>query len=96
MNSVLEKIYNNEMPVTKVIQQSDAFKVIAIGLNTDVKLKKHTAPDRAKLMVLQGEVVYKNEHSDIKLKPFDEYEIPLNEEHEVAALEPSLCLLIIG
>ena len=96
MNTVLHKLKTSNMPVTKVIQESDAFKIISIGLNKNVKLKKHTAPDRAKLVVLQGEVIYKNEEHSVSLKPFDEHEIPLNEEHEVEAVEEALCLLIIG
>ncbi|MGB0428023.1 MAG: hypothetical protein ACPGEC_03740 [Flavobacteriales bacterium] len=96
MNALKEELQTSDKPVFKIIQKAESFKVIAIGLNTGVVLKKHKAPARAKLVVVQGKVDYCSDRETAELKPFDEYNIPLDEFHELQAHEPSVCLLIVG
>lgn len=96
MKSLREELKTSNKPVFKIVQASEHFKVIAIGLNTSVVLKKHKAPARAKLVVVQGSVDYCSERETATLNQFDEYNIPLDEFHELVAHEASICMLIVG
>ncbi len=96
MNEIENQILSSNSPVIRSIQKGNGFKVIAIGLNTGVMLKKHVAPDRAKIFVVKGKIEYVAESNTKQLAKFEAFDIPEDELHEVTALEPSLFLLIVG
>ncbi len=96
MNDIKEIILTSTKPVTKLIQKGKNFKVTSIGLNKGVTLKEHKAPGRTKLYVAQGKIEYRTSDYSTVFTEFDEYDIPLEELHEVYAHEPSMFLLIMG
>lgn len=96
MKILSEEIKTSKKPIIKVIQKNDCFKVMAIGLNKGGVLKKHKAPNNAKLLIIKGMVNYVSEREKICLESLDEYAIPESELHELVAIEASICLLIIG
>ncbi len=96
MKKISEEIKKSAEPIIKVIRKNDGFKVMAIGLNKGVILKKHKAPENAKLLIIKGTVSYVSEREKVCLETFDEYNIPVGELHELIAIEASICLLIIG
>lgn len=83
-------------PIISILQKSDHFKIILLELEKGSKLEKHTAPTRAKIFVVSGTIEYRSLREKIPLTYTDTYDIPLQEVHEVVALEPSKFLLIVG
>ncbi|MGB1247563.1 MAG: hypothetical protein ACPG4Z_01665 [Chitinophagales bacterium] len=96
MKKIISSIQTSTHPIMEVVQQSKDFKVIAIGLNEGVALKKHTAPKRAKILVVKGTVKYTSTRETVNINCFEEYNIPLEEEHEVSADKEAIFLLILG
>ena len=83
-------------PIISILQKSDHFKIILLELEKGSKLEKHKAPGRAKIFVVSGTIEYRSLHEIVSLSHSDTYDIPLEEIHEVVALEPSKFLLIVG
>lgn len=96
LKEILSKIESSENPVIKIIHKNESFKVIGIGFRKGAILKEHKTALPAKLTVIKGEVCYKQSDFSIKLKQFDEHEIPVNIFHSVEANEDSLCILTQG
>jgi len=96
LKEILSKIPKADNPIIKIIHKNDSFKVIGIGFKKGAILKEHLTALPAKLMVIQGEVVYREHDKTIVLQQFDEYEIPVNELHSVEANKDSLCILTKG
>ena len=96
MDTILEEIGKSTKPVIRIIRKAKHFKVFAIGLNKGVTLKDHKAPGRTKLLILHGAVNYVTAEKSLTLRQFDEYEIPLEEVHQVTGLEEAVCLLVVG
>ena len=87
---------NPAPPKISILQKSDHFKIILLELEKGSKLEKHTAPARAKIFVVSGTIEYRSLREKISLTYTETYDIPLEEVHEVVALEPSKFLLIVG
>jgi quercetin dioxygenase-like cupin family protein len=87
---------NPARPKISILQKSNHFKIILLELEKGSKLKEHKAPGRAKIFVVSGTIEYRSLHEIVSLSHSDTYDIPLEEIHEVVALEPSKFLLIIG
>lgn len=85
-----------EAPVIKVLQNQVSGKVLVIGLKKGVSLKKHQTAVPARLVVIEGKVVYQQDDTSVTLDKFSDLAIPVNILHAVEALENSICLLIIG
>ena len=83
-------------PVAKALYKKEGFKVLVLAFKKDMLLKEHKANVPTKLVVINGEVIYKSETSEQQLNCYDEFEIPVNELHAVLAQEDSLCMLIQG
>lgn len=83
-------------PIIKVLKKGEGFKVIVIGFKKEAILKEHQTPINAKLLVIKGSVTYKEADREIKLKQFQDLEIPVNVKHSLQADENSICLLIQG
>lgn len=83
-------------PVVKILKQSDSYKMMVIGLKKDAVLKEHKTAIPARLIVTEGNVLYKENERSVDLKRDADFEIPINVLHSLLALEDSICLLIQG
>ena len=88
------KTSNN--PVAKSLLQGLGFKTLVIGFKKGMILKEHKAHLKSKLTILEGAVIYKEEHRIIELEQYDEVEIPIEITHSVEAKEDSLCIVTQG
>lgn len=96
INDLLSQLENSTSPVTKILQKGENFKVIAMAFKKEMILKEHKTAIPAKLLVLDGSVVFKEASKSVVMNKYDEMEIPVNELHSVEALADSVCLLIQG
>ncbi len=83
-------------PVIKILKKGEGFKVIVIGLKKGIVLKEHQTLIPAKLLVIKGRVIYREANREIKLKQFEDLDIPVYVKHAVEAEENSICLLMQG
>jgi quercetin dioxygenase-like cupin family protein len=83
-------------PQIRIVQASDHFKVILFTLKPGAILEKHTAPSRAKIFVVKGAIEYRSLRQIKQISHLEEYNIPLDEVHQVTANEPAEFLLILG
>ena len=61
-----------------------------------MKLEDHKAKHPTKLLVLEGDLIYHLDKKDIRLKQYDEVDIPVNVTHSLGALKESIVLLTQG
>ncbi|WP_297799412.1 hypothetical protein [uncultured Polaribacter sp.] len=90
------KLKTSNNPVAKSLHQGLGFKTLVIGFKKGMILKEHKAHLKSKLTVLEGAVIYKEEHRIIELEQYDEVEIPIEITHSVEAREDSLCIVTQG
>ena len=90
------KLKTSNNPVAKSLHQGLEFKTLVIGFKKGMILKEHKAHIKSKLTVLEGAVIYKEEHQIIELEQYDEVEIPIEITHSVEAKEDSLCIVTQG
>jgi quercetin dioxygenase-like cupin family protein len=83
-------------PQIRIVQANNHFKVILISLKPGAVLEKHVAPERAKIFVVKGTIEYRSLRQKKQIKHLEEYNIPMDEVHQVAANEPAEFLLILG
>lgn len=83
-------------PVPKVLKSGDNFKVIIIGFKDKMVLDDHKTDIPARLVVLEGQVVYKEGDKTVIMSQYDEVNIPVNVIHSVTALSDSLCMVVKG
>jgi quercetin dioxygenase-like cupin family protein len=83
-------------PIAKSLHHGAGFKVLILGFKKGMILKAHKAHVKSKLTVLEGAVIYKEEHRSVDLLQYEELEIPIEITHSVEAVEDSLCLLSQG
>ncbi|MFV8342310.1 hypothetical protein [Flavobacterium sp. XS2P39] len=93
---ILEKLENAVNPVVQVVQNTSCSKVIVIAFKKGMVLKEHKTDVTAKLLVIKGNVIYKEESQHTELFLYDEKDIPVTVLHSVEAIEDSLCLLFKG
>ena len=93
---ILQKLENAVNPVAQVVQNTSCSKVMVIAFKKGMILKEHKTDVPAKLLVIKGNVIYKEENQQNELFLYDEQEIPVAVLHSVEALEDSLCLLFKG
>lgn len=93
---ILQKLENATNPVAQVVQNTSCSKVMVIAFKKGMILKEHKTDVPAKLVVIKGNVIYKEESKQNRLFLYDEQEIPVAVLHSVEALEDSLCLLFKG
>ena len=96
IKEIKEQLKEAEHPVAKSYHVGDKFKVLLFGFKEGMKLENHTAKHPTKLLVLEGDLMYHMDKKDIRLKQYDEIDIPANVTHSVAALKDSLMLLTQG
>ncbi|TVQ11669.1 MAG: hypothetical protein EA364_09825 [Balneolaceae bacterium] len=96
VKEIKEKLKTSKNPVAKSFHNGEHFKVLLFGFNKGMKLNEHTASLPTKLLVIEGDVIYHQEKKDIRLKQFDEVEIPAGVTHSVAAISDSMVVLTQG
>jgi hypothetical protein len=96
IKQLLARLTEAKSPVVQVLQHQSAGKVLALGFKKGMILKEHQTVIPARLVVISGSVVYKQEDKSVTLSKFSDMEIPVKVMHSVEALEQSLCLLILG
>ncbi|MAO64311.1 MAG: hypothetical protein CL666_04875 [Balneola sp.] len=96
IQAIKEQLEQAEHPIAKSFHTGDHFKVLLFGFKKGMKLEDHTAHHPTKLLVLEGEVIYHQPKKDVRMKQFDEIDIPAEVEHSVAALEDAMILLTQG
>jgi len=96
IKEIKEKLKTSTNPVVKSLHQGANFKILLIGFNKGMLLKKHQTTIKTKLTVLEGSVVYQEENKKIELGQYNELEIPVEVIHSVEASEDSLCILTQG
>ncbi len=96
IKEILAELETKDHPVAKAFFKKEGCKVLVLAFKKDMVLKEHKANVPTKLVVLNGEVMYKSEMTEQVLSRYDEFEIPVNELHTVHAKEDSLCMLIQG
>jgi len=85
-----------ERPIVKVLQKSENVKVIVLGLKKGVILKEHQTNVTTKLVVIEGNITYREGSASVMIDRFEDIDIPVNTLHAVEAMEDSICLLIQG
>jgi len=96
LKDIFEKLSSANSPVSGTFHHDGRTKVIFIGFRKDMVLKKHVSKVSAKLLVLEGEVVYIQDGIKTTLKKYEQKEIVAEIFHEVYANQDSLCLLVQG
>lgn len=96
VEDIKEQLKSSKKPIAKSFHIGDHFKVLLFGFKKGMKLEDHKAHHPTKLLVLEGEVIYHQPKKDVRLKQFDEIEIPAEITHSVGALTDSLILLTQG
>lgn len=96
IKEIKEELKTSNHPVAKSLHHGTGFKVLMMGFKKGMILKEHKAHIRAKLTVLEGAVIYKEENRIVELMQYDEVEIPIEITHSVEAIEDSLCILTQG
>ena len=94
MEEIIQKLLVSDKPITKWVHQNPSFAITAIGLKKANKLKKHLSGAPTTMMVLHGTITYITDNKKQRLTVFESLEIPVEEWHEVIALEDSIFLLI--
>lgn len=96
IQAIKDQLNSSERPIAKSFHTGEHFKVLLFGFKKGMKLDDHTAHHPTKLLVLEGKVIYHQSKKDVRMKQFDEIDIPAEMEHSVAALEDSMVLLTQG
>jgi quercetin dioxygenase-like cupin family protein len=93
---IFQKLENAANPVAQVVQKTSCGKVMVIAFKKGMILKEHKTDVPAKLLVIKGSVIYKEQSQQEELFLYDEKNIPIAVLHSVEAIEDSLCLLFKG
>jgi quercetin dioxygenase-like cupin family protein len=93
LNQLEKESLATDKPVIRSIYQADQSKLLAVGMKTGVVLPEHTAPTKAKLMVVKGEIDFNTETESIRLAAPDSLEIPEDVVHSVEAYNDAMFLL---
>lgn len=96
IRSVLAELETASGPVGKMLRKGDDFHVLVIGFKEGMILPQHTTALPARLVVIQGEVIYNSPRGASALDLYDEYEIPVDEKHWVEARKDSIIMVIKG
>lgn len=96
IQSVLTKLDTSMHPVAQVLHKGNDSKALIIGFKKGMELKDHSAKIASKLLVIKGQIMFRDTISEVELKQYEEVAIPANEVHHVTALTDSLCILIQG
>ncbi|MEX0662874.1 MAG: hypothetical protein WD381_01225 [Balneolaceae bacterium] len=96
IDEIRKQLKKSKKPVAKSFHTGEHFKVLLFGFNKGMELEYHKAYHPTKLLVLEGEVIYKEKGEVRSLKQYDEVRIPTEMIHSVEALSDSIVLLTQG
>ena len=96
IKDIKKDVESAKRPVPRVLKSGDNFKVIIIGFKDKIILDDHKTDIPARLVVLEGKVIYKEGDKTVIMNQYDEVNIPVNIIHSVTALEDSLCMVVKG
>jgi quercetin dioxygenase-like cupin family protein len=96
IKEVLAQLEQATGPVVKMLRQGEGFKMKVLGFKKGMILKEHTTAVSTRIVIVEGQVEYKEGERFIMLSKFDDIEIPVNVPHSVEALADSICLLVHG
>lgn len=94
MEEILQKLMITEKPITKWVHQNKSFAITAIGLKKGNTLKKHLIRAPTSLIMLQGKINCSIADLQYSLNVFESLEIPINQQHQIDAVEDAIFLLI--
>ena len=91
IGNIKEKIkFNDEKPAILSIIDSEKMNLKAVGLKKGQIMSKHKAGLKSFVVVLEGKIDFDIDGKKFELGEMDTYEIPVNVEHEIRALEQSI------
>ena len=96
IKEVLKQLEDAKGPVVKVLHQGGNFKVLVLGFKKGMVLKEHKTTVSTRIVIADGQVIYKEAERTFTLSKMDDSDIPVNVLHSVEALEDSICFLIQG
>ena len=96
IKNIISELRDLKNPIIKMLKKGENFQVAAIGFKKDMLLEEHKSDISAKLIVLQGKVIYKEGDQFAMMSQYDELDIPMGVTYSVRALDDSLCLLVKG
>lgn len=96
VKEIKEQLQTSDKPVAKSFHVGEHFKVLLFGFKKGMKLEDHNAKHPTKLLVMEGDVIYHQGRKDIRMKQFDEIEIPAGVDHAIGAVKDSIILLTQG
>lgn len=82
--------FNSEKPAILSVISSEKLNLKAVGLKQGQVMSKHKAGLRTTLIVLEGKIEFSIGNEKFVLNKLDAYEIPVNVEHEIRAIEQSI------
>ncbi len=82
--------FNSEKPAILSVISSEKLNLKAVGLKKGQVMSKHKAGLRTTLIVLEGKIEFSIGNEKFVLNKLDAYEIPVNVEHEIRAIEQSI------
>lgn len=94
LKEIAKELKTSEKPVVRTLHNHGGTRIIAIGLGKNVELKKHVAPSKATLHVLQGSIHFHLPEKKHLLHRYDTFEIPLETPHSVIAETDALFMII--
>ena len=95
LNEISELVSNSEKPLIKQIYDKAGKKLLAIGLRRGVELPAHITLEKAKLMVIQGEIDFNTATDSYRLERFDSFNIPKGVSHSVIGVFDAVFLLLL-
>ena len=96
IHEVLSQLEKASAPVIKVLQAHAAGKTLVLGFKSGIVLKEHRTAVPARLLVINGAVIYKQDGVSVTLGKYADLEIPVDVLHSVEAQEDSICLLLVA
>ena len=96
IQDILSLLETAQTPVIKILQQQASGKVLALGFKKGMILKEHQTTVPAKLVIIEGTVLYKQGEESVTLNKLSDLDIPVKIPHGVEALQDSICLLILS
>lgn len=82
--------FNDEKPAILSLIKSEKLSLKAVGLKKGQIMPKHKAGLKSLLIVLKGKIEFDINDEKFVLDELDTYEIPVNVEHEIRAIEESI------
>ena len=91
IGNIKEKIkFNDEKPAILSIIDSEKMNLKAVGLKKGQIMSKHKAGLKSFVVVLEGKIEFDIDGKKFELDEMDTFEIPVNVEHEIRAIEQSI------